>query len=298
MKGIKKSFEIIFVISIVLSVIFFLDNNWLKVQRYNINSSKLPEEFNGFKIVQLSDLHSKVFGKNNVQLLNKIRKINPDIIVITGDMLNSENDNGESFLNLARNLNKEYKMIYYVEGNHEQIAKSIADTENSEWFNEYMNKLKKSGIIVLNNDKIELKKGNQIIKLYGLGLPLSYYKGKDSERLAGEKEYQISDIKNSIGQADKEKFNILLTHNPKYFPVYSSWGADLTLAGHIHGGYVRLPFVGGVFSPDKTLFPEYDAGEFENASSKMIVSCGLGNGKIGFRIFNRPEITVITLGNS
>lgn len=298
MKGIKKNLVIIGAISMVLSVIFFLDNNWLKVQRYNINSSKLPEEFNGYKILQLSDLHSKVFGKNNAPLLNKIRKINPDIIVITGDMLNSENDKGESFLNLAKNLNKEYKIIYYVEGNHEQIAKSTADIENSDWFNEYMNKLKKIGIIVLDNDKIDLRKGNQSIKLYGLVLPLPYYKGKDSKNLTGEKEYQISDIKKSIGQAEKEKFNILLTHNPKYFSVYSSWGADLTLSGHMHGGYVRLPFLGGVFSPDKTIFPKYDAGEFENSRSKMIVSCGLGNGKIGFRLFNRPEITVVTLENS
>lgn len=294
----KKNCLVILFISMVLLGFLFIQNNWIKISRFEIKSSKLPKNFNGCIIVQLSDLHSKSFGRKNVTLLNKIRKINPDIIVITGDMINSRNDDGKTFMSLAENLVKEYKLIYFVEGNHEQIADSIAEGDNSKWFDNYIKNLKKIGVIVLDNDKIDLRRGNESINIYGLIQPLCCYSAKNSAQYTGEKEYQVSNIKKSIGKAEKGKFNILLTHNPNYFKVYSSWGADLTLAGHNHGGLVRLPFIGGVFSPDKTLFPEYDSGEFESSDSKMIVSCGLGNGEIGIRLFNRPEITVITLRNS
>lgn len=167
MEKIKRDFTIIFIINFVLLGLLFLQNNWLRINRYDILSSTLPEKFNDYKIVQVSDLHSKEFEESSLSLLNKIREINPDIVVITGDMLNSTNDDGRSYLKLAEGLIDEYQIVYYAEEDSVQTAQSL---------NDYIDKLNKIGVKVLDNDKIEINKN--------LFIPLKYYSGKGSARYA------------------------------------------------------------------------------------------------------------------
>lgn len=282
--------------SIIIGILAFLyvEANSLQITEYTIISPKIPEEFEGFRILQLSDLHSKEFGRDNIRLIEQIKAQNPDIIVATGDMLNSGNDNGQVFYNLAKELVKEFK-LYYIKGNHEQIAEFKAEEAGSGCFGSYMDELRNLGVIILDNDKAELKKGDASINLYGLETSLLLYRGRYSSNYNGEKSIDVPGIEKKLGGCERKKYNILLTHNPAYFQIYSQWGADLVLSGHIHGGIVRLPFLGGLLSPDATFFPKYDAGEFELGDSKMIVSRGLGNSTLKLRVFNRPEIVTITL---
>lgn len=255
-----------------------------------IKTSKLPDCISEFKILHLSDLHSKIFRLDNQGLLDEIIFRNPDIIVMTGDMINAKNDNGEVCLQLIKKLNDTFP-IYYILGNHEQKI----DSMNHMFYENYICKIKALGVIVLDNSNITINIEKAILNIYGLTLDLSYYwnlNRKDRARC-----FNKNIIINSLGRCNKNEYNILLVHNPKYFDVYTDWGADLILSGHIHGGIIRLPFVGGLLSPERKFFPKYDAGLFENTNGKMIVSRGLGNSTIDFRLFNKPELIEIVIIN-
>lgn len=212
----------------------------------------------------------------------------------TGDMLNATNDRGEVFLDLAGQLAGSYP-VYYIEGNHEQIAGWKARESRSPWYEAYLSSLKKAGVIVLDNSKTLVTRGSAALSLYGMKVPLPYYKGKDIAGYAGEVPFSRASIEKILKNPDRREFNILLSHNPSYFSAYSQWGADLVLAGHTHGGIVRVPFKGGLISPEGELFPQYDAGRFTLNGTTMIINRGLGNYTINLRIFNRPELTLIHL---
>ncbi len=275
----KKFIYILLTIAILFSVELYIDSNWIEISNYEIKSEKIPDSFDNLTILHLSDLHSKEFGDNNANLISLIDDIKPDIIMMTGDMVNSKDTNFDIFLNLAEKIGKKYE-CYYIVGNHElDLSKN--------YYNEIANALKSYGIKILDNEKIEIVRDNQKINLYGMWYDFTYYK-KNSV-------LPVEEINKFIGTDDDNKFDLLLTHDPKHFDAYYSWGADLVLSGHIHGGMVRLPIVGPVFSPERVLFPKYSQGEYNIEGSAMIVSRGLGRGNTGFRLFNRPEIGVITL---
>lgn len=287
---IKKKREfiamIIFLLALASAAAIYIDNNTLEVTKYSVSSNKIPPSFNGFKILQLSDLHSKSFGTDSFRLMDRINSQNPDIIVMTGDMVNTLDRNFDVFINLAQQVSKKYK-VYYIVGNHEQNLKYYK-------LNSLEDKLKSFGIRVLDNEKVTLTMGSGSINLYGLRQNIRYY----TDVLNGYSKYvyyEEGQIETALGKLDNSSYNILLTHNPLYFDTYSSWGADLTLSGHIHGGMVRIPFAGGLFSPERKIFPKFDAGEYEIDGKELIVNRGLGNGYFGVRIFNPPEISVITL---
>lgn len=266
----------------------YIDSNMLVVTNINIKDKKIPENFNGYKIMHLSDLHSKSFGEKNIDLINKVNEINPNIIVMTGDMVNSNDTNFDIFFDLAKSLSKKYK-IYYIVGNHEQDMKE----ENKKVIFDF---LKANGIKILDNEKVVIEENGEYINLYGSWCNLRYYSSKYAE----EKYDFTIDVMNKImenAKIEEDRYNILLAHNPNFIDVYARWGADLTLSGHIHGGMIRIPFVGGVFSPDTVLFPKYTSGLYEVEGKKLIVSRGLGRGVRGFRFFNRPEINVIELNS-
>lgn len=276
------------VTAIILSVI--ISNRLPTTKEYEINFDNLPKEFNGFTIIQLSDLHNAEFGKNNTFLIKTIKKHNPNIVVLTGDMIDSNNKNFTAFFTLAKALSNEFD-TYFIIGNHEQAL-----SENV--YHYFIHSLKSFGITVLDNESVTLEHNNKQIKLYGMWFNLRYYSDRSNNTSNGEKYFFTKDIMSEIlGEKPQNIFTILLTHNPLYFSAYSEWGADLTLSGHMHGGMIRLPFLGGVFSPDKTYFPTYDAGVFTNENHKIIISRGLGNGDMGFRLFNQPEIVKIKLKN-
>lgn len=258
----------------------------MQITHFEVKSDKIPKSFQGFKILQLSDLHNKSFGKDNAELIAKVDKEKPDIIVFTGDMINARDTDYQAFLNLAANLGKKYK-IYYIIGNHEQILDS-----NS--LNQLMHEMSANGVRVLNNEKIEITRGNERINLYGLWFNLRYYKDANDNNTK-DIYFGTDRIHEILGDLNTSQYNVLLTHNPLYFETYAGWGADLTLSGHIHGGVIRIPFMGGLLSPEKQPFPKYDNGEYFLNGNELIVTRGLGNSYVGFRLFNRPEITVITL---
>lgn len=242
--------RIIIAIVAFFLVEIYIDSNLLVVSNFNIIDKKIPQKFNGYKILHLSDLHSKSFGKNNINLVEKINKINPDIIVMTGDMVNCNDIKFDNFFNLVKILTKKYK-IYYIVGNHEQNMKKVNKNVITDF-------LTANGVIVLDNEKVELQKDGEKINLYGMWCNLRYYSSKSE----GTKYDFTEEIMNKIMEnspLDISEYNILLAHNPNFIQSYAAWGADLTLSGHIHGGMVRLPFIGGIFSPDTLLFPKYSS---------------------------------------
>ena len=265
--------------------------NTLEVTKYVVENKKVPKEFDGYNIVQISDLHSKLFGENNKKLIQKIKSLNPDIVVVTGDLIDGENNNYNVALDFMKEISKLYR-VYYIIGNHEQ--KSLIKKYKDE-YKDYFNKLHQIDFVNLDNNKVEIVKGDSNINLYGLTVPYSCYKYLfDNQETTS---IDIDFLEEKLGKVDREQFNILLAHTPFYFDEYEKWGADLTLCGHVHGGIVRLPLVGGLLSPDRKFFPKYDLGEYIKNKSTMIVSKGLGGSKVLIRVNCKPEIVNIKLKN-
>ena len=263
----------------------------LVVTKYVVENKKVPKEFDGYNIVQISDLHSKLFGENNKKLIQKIKSLNPDIVVVTGDLIDGENNNYNVALDFMKEISKLYR-VYYIIGNHEQ--KSLIKKYKDE-YKDYFNKLHQIDFVNLDNNKVEIVKGDSNINLYGLTVPYSCYKYLfDNQETTS---IDIDFLEEKLGKVDREQFNILLAHTPFYFDEYEKWGADLTLCGHVHGGIVRLPLVGGLLSPDRKFFPKYDLGKYIKNKSTMIVSKGLGGSKVLIRVNCKPEIVNIKLKN-
>ena len=274
-----------YVLALILVLIIYIhyESNTIELSYYEMSSQKVPSSFNNFKILQLSDLHSKTFNDNNEYLIKKIDAEKPDIIVMTGDMINNKDKNYKSFSFLASYLGKNYD-TYYTFGNHEE---NLEDHQKEH----LKNILQSLNITTLYNKKISLKNNDDSINLYGLCFDMAYYKRPYKLK----KDFDIIENKKLLGSPNINLYNILLAHNPLYFKVYSEWGADLILSGHIHGGIIQIPFIGGLLSPERKLFPKYYSGQYKIKDSKLIVNRGLGNTKIKLRMFNKPEISVITL---
>lgn len=231
----RKVLVITLVVLIFLVTYYFLQLNWISVSNETVHLKDLPEEFDGFKIVQLSDLHNKEFGEENSRLVEKINKIEPDIIVITGDMLNNSHEipnNGEVLIKLLENLNNNYP-IYYVTGEHEEgLYYEDRNKYQKEGTKEaYEAKLSNLGVTVLNDEQTIITRQGAKINLYGL-----------KEHLSGEIQ-----IEERLGETNQNEVNILLSHKPFYFDEYADWGADLVFSGDTHGGMIHLPFIGGLF---------------------------------------------------
>ena len=287
-------YKIIFIfigIFILMYLYIKYNVNTLEVTKYVVENKKVPKEFDGYNIVQISDLHSKLFGENNKKLIQKIKSLNPDIVVVTGDLIDGENNNYNVALDFMKEISKLYR-VYYIIGNHEQ--KSLIK-KYKYVYKDYFNKLHQIDFVNLDNNKVEIVKGESNINLYGLTVPSRCYKYLFANQETTS--IDINFLEEKLGKVDREQFNILLVHTPFYFDEYEKWGADLTLCGHVHGGIVRLPLVGGLLSPDRKFFPKYDLGEYIKNKSTMIVSKGLGGSKVLIRVNCKPEIVNIKLKN-
>lgn len=255
----------------------------IDVTRYNISSSKVQKDI---KILQLSDLHSRAFGKDNGKLIKYIKEESPDIIVCTGDMLNAKTGDIAKLETLIHELVKICD-VYYIMGNREFRY------DKKEYMN-LVNMLKKSNVIVLENERRLI--GNTNIAIYGLNYcnrsSKEYYQDIKDNMLINEKINKVEEILPAI---DENRYNLLLVHSPSGFKKYAAMRFDLVLAGHIHGGVIRIPFLGGLLSPNVHFFPKYDAGIFYKKNSTMCVARGLGYGSLPFRILNNPEIVVVTI---
>ena len=261
----------------------------MQIKRYTVTSRKVPVHFDGFTILQLTDLHGASFGPGNARLLEAVRSVKADLVAATGDMINCERDGG-AFQSLAGSLTRDGP-VYYVTGNHESYIRNRRPAD----YVRQMRALRQTGVFRLANAGTFVERGGDRIAVYGLELPMDYYRPFFDRR--GVFTLRACEIARRLGPAPAV-FTLLLVHTPVFFDAAAGWGADLILAGHLHGGMVRLPLVGGVLSPDWTLFPRYDAGRFtlerENGPAVMIVGRGLGSNHKP-RIFNPPEIVAVTL---
>ena len=282
----KKIIVLIFIALVFIGILMCFITK-VDITKYTISNEKIPEEFNGFKIVQLSDFHSQGYRDTMEKLISKVKDINPDIIVMTGDMVSWDMEDIEEVKILIKSLAEVYP-IYYIDGNHEHLAEILRKSRYVS-FNGFMQEL---GVTIIKNDYVEIYKGDKSINLYGINLPLDGATGLYVKKFQLEKNY----VEKTLPEANEEKFNILLAHTPIFIKQYSKWGADLVLAGHMHGGIARIPFTNiGLLSPGRTILPRYAAGKFKVKSSTMIVNRGIGTSSFKLRIFNNPEITVITL---
>lgn len=286
-KGVKTFFRYFLLAVVIFLLVGYFSGFFLVTSTYQVASSKLPASFDGYTIVQLSDYHSANLFHNRV--LERIRKIDPDLVVMTGDMITNKSEDFEDFLTLAKEITADY-LVYYIVGNHEQ-GLAYNHSVSSDRLDQLLTELAEEGVHILDNEKISLTKGSDSIDLYGLWFNLRYYNNPQ-----GDTSYTFgsNEITQLLG-TKSDHFSILLTHNPGYFATYSKWGADLTLTGHIHGGIIRLPILGGVLSPDYVFFPQYDKGAYYDKDHEMIVSSGIGSGSIIPRFYNCPEVVKIVL---
>ncbi|MFB8328218.1 metallophosphoesterase [Bacillus wiedmannii] len=277
----KKTKRIILLISILVSFSIFLysQNNLISIIEVNITSNKIPSSFKGFKILQISDLHNKKFGDNQETLIQKVKSIHPDIIAITGDLIDSKSYDAEVSLELIRGLVKEYP-IYFVTGNHEKWSGKYNDLEKE---------LKQHHVTVLRNEHVSIQIGGQDIHILGIDDPEFVTGNRDEGNVVKD------EIIKAKFEMQPDTYNVLLSHRPEFLTEYADEQIDLVLSGHAHGGQVRLPFIGGLVAPNQGILPTYTAGLYEKQNTSMVVNRGLGNSIIPQRIFNRPELVVVQL---
>lgn len=282
-----------FIIILLIILLVFLVRSYYEcrhfiISEFVIESEKIPSDFDGFTFVAMTDLHSNEFGKQNEDLIRAIDNINPDAVLIGGDMLVSKGVKSHDVpIKLMNDIGKKYK-VYYCYGNHE--ARLFWDREAyGSLGDDYYDALNNAGICVLNDKHISFHCNDGIVTITGFNIDKKYYH-KLSDVMIEEEV-----IEDKLGSADKNSFNILMAHSPVSFENYAKWGADLVLSGHFHGGTIVAPFLGGLMSPDMVLFPKYYRGRFDEFKSTMIVSGGLGTHSINIRINNRPELIVMKL---
>ena len=271
----------------VIGTIFFIlliwtvwSNKALMVSTISISSSHIPAAFSGFRIAQVSDLHNSEFGKNNTELLKLLSESRPDIIAITGDLIDANHTDVGIALGFAQESVR-IATTYYVTGNHEAASPQY-DTLKAG--------LEEAGVIVLEDEAVSLERNGETITLFGVGDPDFTVKGD----MFGETAAMVSTKLKNLDDGEGG-YTILLSHRPELFETYVDCGIDLVFAGHAHGGQFRLPFISGLVAPNQGLFPQYDAGLYTDGSTSMVVSRGIGNSIIPFRFNNRPEIVLVEL---
>ncbi len=258
-------------------------NRSLRLTEYSVKSEDLPPNFHGYRIAQISDLHNCTHGKNNRKLLDILKESKPDIIVITGDMIDSRTTKVSVATDFAQQAAK-IAPCYYVTGNHE--ARVPSD------FEVLLAGLQNAGVKVLRNESIDLESGGESITLLGIDDPWFTSGGNSTLDI----DIMKSALKD-ITPESREEFTLLLSHRPELFEVYADCGIDLTLSGHAHGGQMRLPFLGGLYAPNQGFLPSLEKGMYTKGSSSMVVSTGVGNSLFPLRILNPPEVVLVELQN-
>lgn len=275
----SKKIWIAIVILLVTVIWIAWGNTALELNAYTISSNKLPESFSGYRIVHVSDLHNAEFGENNALLLEMLKEAEPDMIAITGDLVDSYHTDIQVGIEFAQQA-AQIAPTYYVTGNHEARISEYDELEKG---------LEAAGVVILKNESVELEKDGEYITLIGVNDP-----SFKTDYLFGDSisvmDANLEEISENAGE-----YTLLLSHRPELFKVYVANDMDLVLSGHAHGGQFRLPFLGGVIAPNQGFFPEYDAGLYVEDDTNMIVSRGLGNSLFPFRVNNRPEVILIEL---
>lgn len=269
-----------FLCCICVFSIWYASTHFHKVY-YTISSSKIEKPLD---FVVLADLHDQIYGKENETLLAAIAEEHPSAILIAGDMLTALQNREKTAETLIAKLSQTYP-VYYGLGNHEAKMKWKQEMFGK-MYEQYFEDIHQTGAQVLDDSFAQF---HDTIRIYGLNMGEVYYKRLKQTPM--EDDY----IEQKIGKAQTQYFNILLAHNPMYFAQYADWKPDLVLSGHVHGGLVRLPFLGGVIAPNLHLFPKYDGGKFQKDQTTMIVSRGLGIHSVEFRMWNTAELVVVRI---
>ena len=277
----KKYIKPAIVLLIVIALLLFCryQNRHLETTYYTYKAEQFGADLERYRIVQISDLHNAKFGKHNQKLVDRVRECDPDMIVLTGDLVDSNHTNVDRAVQFVDEIVK-ICPVYYVTGNHEYWL------EKSE-YDELMDGLASAGAVILDDQVVEISRGDAKFRLVGL----------DDKNLADGTLGTLLNNDQNVAHEDSEKkeFTVVLAHEPQYLARYAGTGVDLVLSGHAHGGQFRLPFVGGIVAPDQGFLPEYTAGEYYMNGTEMIVSRGLGNSVIPVRLFNYPEIVCVEL---
>lgn len=238
------------------------------------------------RFVLISDLHNKVYGDRNDKVIAKVQKINPDFIILAGDLVTSQvSEDMTPGIELVNALSKKY-MIYYGLGNHESKMQREPGRFGGK-FDTLMRAVSGQNVRVLQNESVNLPEYN--IRLTGLDLDLDYFAHFKIRKL------RDGYLQETLPEYDETKCNLLIAHNPDYFEDYARWGAQLVLSGHVHGGIMRLPFLGGVIAPSYKLFPKYDGGVFQRGKSLMLLGRGMGSHTIPLRFFNPAQLYEVVL---
>lgn len=273
MKNILKKRNIIIliiIISIFISWVIYTNIN-IQTTYITVEDNNIPKEFDGFKIAQISDLHNYKWD----DIPKIIEKENPDIIVITGDLVDSTTPDFDIAVNTVKDIIK-YAPVYYVNGNHESHLRDYWILEKN---------LRDIGVNILDDDNIYFEKNKTKINIVGIQ-DLRFIKKDNKEDILKDKLESL---------LDENRYNILLSHRPELFSLYAEVNANLVFTGHAHGGQIQIPFIGGLIAPDQGLFPEYTKGLYNKNNTYMVVSRGLGNSVIPIRINNMPELVITTL---
>lgn len=267
----KKLLTLILLI-VGLYLFLYVNNHWIVITEQIYESDEIPDSFNGFRITQVSDLHDALFGENQEKLVEKVRETNPDVIFITGDLIDSNRYNLQQSLLAVREFVK-IADVYYVIGNHEVAINQVTEIYNA---------LEEIGVHILPNVATWVERGGERIAIAGIEDPLN---GTDTQTM----------LHTALSTVPKDMFTMLLAHRPEKFDIYVKNELDLIFTGHAHGGQIRIPFVGGLVAPGQGFFPVYTAGFYEENGTTMNVNRGLGNSGVPYRIFNLPEIVVVEL---
>lgn len=261
------------------------------VRRYRL---RVPDprstvtESSTVRVVFLSDLHGKKYGMNNQDLIQAVKEEKPDYILIGGDLVTrSHTATDETAASLVCALSK-LCPVYLANGNHEQKMRMFPE-KYGDRYERYMDRVKAAGVCVLENGSADMDMKGVPVQITGLELPLKCYARFDTKRLMPK------EIAEAVGQPKKDRYQILMAHNPVHMAAYHTWGADLTLSGHLHGGIIGLPGIGGLITPQATLFPKYAGGIYQERKHTAIVSRGLGTHTVNLRFLNPAEIVSVTL---
>ena len=283
-----KYIIIFLIICLLVFVEWMREIHTFKITNYHITSKKLKGLRKSKKIVFLSDLHSYSYGNNNEKLIRAIKKENPDYILVAGDMVVAKP--GAS-IDVACALLKELTTIcdvYFANGNHEQRMK-----ENTKMFGdtfvEFQRNLEIYGVKTLPNQKLQMDWDNIPVEIYGLEMPTCKYKKFQKQTFTKD------EVQEFLGKSNSENYNVLIAHNPMFVKSYLEWGADLVLSGHLHGGVVRLPGIGGIITPDFTVFPKFSGELTKVDDASVVVSKGIGIHTIKVRLFNPAEVVVMQI---
>ena len=253
-------------------------NTALERNTYTISSRELPDAFDGYRIAQVSDLHNAKFGDGNQRLLEMLREAEPDMIALTGDLIDSRRTDIAVALAFAKEAVK-IAPCCYVSGNHEARVSEYPELKTG---------LAAAGVTVLDDAQVKIEVSGESITVIGVNDPSFHadYLTNDAE---------VMDRKLSELSSEDAGFTLLLSHRPELFDTYVAHDMDLVLTGHAHGGQFRLPLIGGLVAPNQGLFPKYDDGLYSEGHTNMIVSRGLGNSIIPVRFNNQPEVVLIEL---